>query len=146
MLQSKLLPKTRKEAPKDEVSLNAPVAYPRRLHRQADGGRLYHFAFGGLRVMKKIESIIRSEMEAAGGLRELLMPALRSRKKIGKNRQMGDIGSAFPVHQPLFQIRTSPSGLQHEEVISPLVKKFNFVPYRDPPVYLFQFQTKFRDE
>ena len=66
MRQSKLLPRTRKEAPKDEVSLNAQLLIRAGFIDKLMSG-VYIILPLGLRVMKKIENIIRSEMESAGG-------------------------------------------------------------------------------
>ena len=77
-MQSKLLPKTRKEAPKDEVSLNAQLLIRAGFIDKLMAG-VYTLLPLGLKVMKKIENIIRSEMESAGG-QELLMPALQPKE------------------------------------------------------------------
>ena len=142
MLQSKLLPKTRKEAPKDEVSLNARLLIRAGFIDKLMAG-VYTILPMGLRVMKKIENIIRNEMEAAGG-QELLMPALHSKENWQKTGRWETFDSLFRFTSHYSKIDFA-LGPTHEEVISPLVKKFN-LSYRDLPVYLFQFQTKFRDE
>jgi len=142
MLQSKLLPKTRKEAPKDEVSLNARLLIRAGFIDKLMAG-VYTILPMGLRVMKKIENIIRNEMEAAGG-QELLMPALHSKENWQKTGRWETFDSLFRFTSHYSKIDFA-LGPTHEEIISPLVKKFN-LSYRDLPVSLFQFQTKFRDE
>ena len=142
MLQSKLLPKTRKEAPKDEVSLNARLLIRAGFIDKLMAG-VYTVLPLGLRVMKKIENIIRNEMEAAGG-QELLMPALHSKENWQKTGRWETFDSLFRFTSHYSKIDFA-LGPTHEEIISPLVKKFN-LSYRDLPVSLFQFQTKFRDE
>ena len=142
MRQSKLLPKTRKEAPKDEVSLNARLLIRAGFIDKLMAG-VYTILPLGLRVMKKIENIIRSEMEAAGG-QELLMPALQPKENWQKTGRWETLDSLFRFTSHYSKIDFA-LGPTHEEIISPLVKKFN-LSYRDLPVYLFQFQTKFRDE
>lgn len=141
-MQSKLLPKTRKEAPKDEVSLNAQLLIRAGFIDKLMAG-VYTILPLGLRVMKKIENIIRSEMEAAGG-QELLMPALQPKENWQKTGRWETLDSLFRFTSHYSKIDFA-LGPTHEEVISPLVKKFN-LSYKDLPVSLFQFQTKFRDE
>jgi len=142
MLQSKLLPKTRKEAPKDEVSLNARLLIRAGFIDKLMAG-VYTVLPLGLRVMKKIENIIRNEMEAAGG-QELLMPALQPKENWQKTGRWETLDSLFRFTSHYSKIDFA-LGPTHEEIISPLVKKFN-LSYKDLPVSLFQFQTKFRDE
>lgn len=141
-MQSKLLPKTRKEAPKDEVSLNARLLIRAGFIDKLMAG-VYTILPLGLRVMKKIENIIRDEMESAGG-QELLMPALQPKENWQKTGRWETLDSLFRFTSHYSKIDFA-LGPTHEEIISPLVKKFN-LSYKDLPVSLFQFQTKFRDE
>ncbi len=142
MRQSKLLPKTRKEAPKDEVSLNARLLIRAGFIDKLMAG-VYTILPLGLRVMKKIENIIRNEMEMAGG-QELLMPALQPKENWQKTGRWETLDSLFRFTSHYSKIDFA-LGPTHEEIISPLIKKFN-LSYKDLPVSLFQFQTKFRDE
>lgn len=97
----------------------------------------------GWRVLRKIEEIIREEMDAAGG-QELVMPVLHPRElweQSGRDRTMDEV---------LFRVvdrreRESVLGPTHEEVITPLVRN-NVQSYRDLPLIPYQIQTKFRDE
>src|SRR3989344_1451801 len=142
MRQSKLLPKTRKEAPKDEVSLNARLLIRAGFIDKLMAG-VYTILPMGLRVMKKIENIIRNEMELAGR-KELLMPSLQQKEnwqKTGRGEPLDSL-FRFTSHYSKIDFALGPT---HEEIISLLVKKFN-LSYRNLPVSLFQFQTKFRDE
>jgi len=136
------LPKTRKEAPKDEVSLNARLLIRAGFIDKLMAG-VYTVLPLGLRVMKKIENIIRSEMEMAGG-QELLMPSLQPKENWQKTGRWETLDSLFRFTSHYSKIDFA-LGPTHEEIISPLVKKFN-LSYRDLPISLFQFQTKFRDE
>lgn len=96
----------------------------------------------GLRVMKKIENIIREEMNAIGG-QEILMPALQPKANwVTTGRWDG-----FDV---LFKLKGADDkeyalGATHEEVITPLFTKF-ISSYKDLPVAAYQIQTKFRNE
>ena len=95
------------------------------------------------RALRKIENIIREEMDAAGS-QELMMPALQPMElweQTGRRAAMGDV---------LFSLqdrRGRPMALAptHEEVITSIVRA-NVQSYRDLPVILYQIQTKFRDE
>src|SRR3989339_1333208 len=142
MLQSKLLPKTRKEAPKDEVSLNARLLIRAGFIDKLMAG-VYTVLPLGLRVMNKIENIIRNEMEIAGG-QELLMPSLQPKENWQKTGRWETLDSLFRFTSHYSKIDFA-LGPTHQEIISPLVKKFN-LSYKDLPVSLFQFQTKCRDE
>lgn len=142
MLQSKLFAKTRKEAPKDEVSINAQLLTRAGfIDKLMAGG--YTYLPLGLRVLKKIEGIVREEMIAAGG-QELLMPSLHPKENWTQTGRWDTLDSLFKFtsHYSKIELALGPT---HEEIISPLVKKFN-LSYKDLPLYLFQIQTKFRDE
>ena len=113
-------------------------------------GLIYQVAAGiyaslplAYKSLRKIENIIREEMDRAGG-QELLMPALQP---LELWEQTGR-GAAFGAH--LFSLedrRGRPMVLAptHEEVVTGIVKA-NVQSYRDLPVILYQIQTKFRDE
>ena len=95
----------------------------------------------GLRVLRKIENIIREEMNAIGG-QEILMPALQN-KKDWQATGRWDI-------DVMMKIKTSGDkeyglGWTHEEAVTPLVKKY-VNSYKDFPFYLYQIQNKFRNE
>ena len=96
----------------------------------------------GLRVIRRIEDIIRRNMQEIGA-QEILMPALHPKE----NWQITGRWQDFDV---LFKLKGAEGkeyalAPTHEEVISPLVKKKVFS-YRDLPLALFQIQTKFRNE
>ncbi len=143
MKQSQLFSKTRKDAPKDEVSKNAELLIRAGfIHKEMAG--VYSYLPLGLRVLKKIENIIREEMNAIGG-QELFLTALQDKKIWEMTNRWDDavvdnwfktklkndteVGLAFTHEEPLTRIM-----LDH-------VRSF-----RDLPVYVYQFQTKFRNE
>lgn len=141
MRQSKLFTKTQKEISKDENSINAQF-----LLRAGFVDRLTSGVFSylplGLRVLNKIENIIREEMNALGG-QEILMPALHPREN-------WDITGRWDVVDVLFKLVGSGDkeyalGATHEEVVTPLLKKQVFS-YKDLPQSVYQIQTKFRNE
>ena len=78
MLQSKLFPKTLREAPKDEVSSNAKLLIQAGFIDKMMAG-VYNFLPLGFRVLKKIEEIIRREMIEAGG-QEILLSVLQPKE------------------------------------------------------------------
>ena len=78
MKQSELFTKTEKEIPRDEQSVNAQLLIKAGFIDKLAGG-IYSYLPLGLRVYKKVEAIIREEMNKLGG-QEILMPALHPKK------------------------------------------------------------------
>src|SRR3989344_5110055 len=142
MRQSELFTKTKREAPKDEEALNARLLIRAGFVDKTMAG-VYTFLPFGLRVFKKIENIIRKEMEALGG-QEILMPALQPKQNWEETGRWANYDTLFKFTS--FYSKTDyVLGPTHEEIISPLAKKF-LISYRDLPKYVFQIQNKFRDE
>jgi len=142
MLQSKLFPRTQKEAPKDEVSANARLLIRAGFIDKLMAG-VYTYLPLGFRVLKKIENIIREEMEKAGGV-EILMPSLQPKENWEKTGRWDTYDSLFKFVSYYSKTELA-LGPTHEEIISPLAGKFN-LSYKNLPFYLFQIQNKFRDE
>lgn len=97
----------------------------------------------GLRVLKRIENIIREEMNLAGA-QELFMPCLQPIelwKQTGRDQTMKEVMIRFEDKRG----RQMCLGPTHEEIITDLVKA-HVQSYRQLPVTLYQIQTKFRDE
>jgi prolyl-tRNA synthetase len=140
MLQSKLFGKTIKEVPKDEQSVNAQLLIRGGFVDKSMAG-VYTYLPLGLRTLKKIENIIREEMNAIGG-QEILMPALQN-KEDWKMTGRWDIDVMMKVKT--FFDKEYGLGWTHEEVVTPLAKKY-IKSYKDFPFYLYQIQTKFRSE
>lgn len=141
MRQSKLFTKTAKNTPKDELSINAKLLIKAGFINKLSAG-IYTFLPLGLRVHNKIINIIREEMNTIDG-QEILMPALTPKK----NWQTTNRWNNF---DPLFKIKGKNKkeyalGATHEEIITPLLKKHIFS-YKELPVYIYQIQTKFRNE
>lgn len=140
MLQSQLFVKTKKETPNDEKSINAKLLIRAGFVDKLMAGVYSYLPFGFL-VLKKIESIIREEMQKIGG-QEVLLPVLHPQENwLKTNRwqyeEMFKLKSRFEKSYGL--------GWTHEEIITPLVKKF-VKSYKDLPVFVYQIQDKFRDE
>ncbi len=143
MRQSKLFGKTQKEAPKDEVSVNAILLTRAGFIDKLTAGA-YTYLPLGLRVLEKVKTIVREEMNAIGG-QEILMPSLHPKEIWEKTGRWTDPG---PEVMFQFQGRSKKEyglGWTHEEIVTPLVKKF-VNSYKDLPLYLFQIQDKFRNE
>ncbi len=141
MRQSELFIKTRREAPKDEEAMNAQLLIRAGFIDKVMAG-VYTYLPLGLRVLKKIENIIRKEMDKAGG-QEILMSALQPKEnwiKTGRWDSMDDLYKIKDVSKREFAL-----GPTHEEIIFPLLKNTIFS-YKDLPVYIYQIQNKFRME
>jgi prolyl-tRNA synthetase len=140
MRQSILFSKTQREFPKRETFINAKLLIRAGFIDKLSAG-IYTFLPLGFRVLKKIEKIIREEMEKIGG-QEILMPALHPKENweiTGRWKEMKEI---FKLKAGKKEFALGPT---HEEIITPLVKKF-VRSYKDLPLYLFQIQDKFRNE
>lgn len=143
MRQSALFTKTRREAPKDEVSKNAQLlirgGY---IHKEMAG--VYTFLPLGLRVLTKIINVIRREMNAIGG-QEMLLATLQEPKHWQASGRWSD--EAVDIWFKTALKSGSMLGLAptHEEPLTNLMRE-HISSYRDLPRYPYQFQTKFRNE
>jgi len=140
MRQSQLFTKTIRENPKDEKSVNAQLLVRAGFIDKLMSG-VYSFLPLGLRVLKKIENVIREEMDNVSG-QEVLLPALHPKEKWETTSRW--------KYKEMFKLRNRQGkefglGWTHEEIITPLVKKF-VNSYKDLPVFVYQIQDKFRDE
>ncbi len=106
-------------------------------------GGIYTWMPLGLRVLRKVENIVREEMDRAGAI-ELLMPAVQPAElwqESGRWEQYGAELLRFKDrHQRNFVI-----GPTHEEVITDVARR-EIKSYRQLPLHFYQIQTKFRDE
>ncbi len=143
MRQSLLFTKTRKDAPKDEVSKNAELLIRAGfIHKEMAG--VYSFLPLGLRVINKIVGIIREEMNAIGG-QELHLTALQD-KKIWETSGRWDDKVVDNWFKTKLKNETEVGlGFTHEEPLTNLMTEY-LRSFRDFPVYVYQFQTKFRNE
>lgn len=103
---------------------------------------VYTFLPLGYRVLRNIENIIRKNMEEIGG-QELLMPVLQPKENWEKTGRWETLDILFKVKGS--GDKDYAMGPTHEEVVSPLVKRF-ILSYKNLPLSVFQIQTKFRDE
>jgi prolyl-tRNA synthetase len=141
MRQSKLFTKTRKEAPADEVSKNAEFLIRGGfVHKEMAG--VYSYLPLGLLVLRKIENIIREEMNKIGG-QEVLMSSFQPKdnwEKTGRWEAMDDLYKVGDSSG-----REVALGPTHEEIVVPILKNF-ITSYKDFPVTVYQIQNKFRME
>ena len=143
MRQSQLFTKTRKEAPKDEVSKNAQLLIRAGfIHKEMAG--VYAFLPLGLRVLNNIVGIIREEMNEIGG-QEVSLTALQSKELWEKTDRWDDEKMDVWFKTKLKNDTELGLAPTHEEPLTAIMK--NFVSsYRDLPKAVYQFQTKFRNE
>ena len=141
MRQSQLFTKTRKEAPSDEVAKNAKLLIRAGFVDKLQSG-VYSYLPLGLRVLKKIEQIIREEMNNALG-QEILMPSLHPKENWQTTGRWDTMDDLYKVSDS--SGRENALGATHEEIVVPLVKQF-VSSYRDLPLSVYQFQNKFRME
>ena len=143
MRQSQLFTKTRKEAPKDEVSKNAQLLIRAGfIHKEMAG--VYAFLPLGLRVLNNIVGIIREEMNKIGG-QELVMTALQSKELWEKTDRWDDAKGDNWFKTELKNGTQVGLGITHEEPLTRIMTEY-ISSYRDLPKYAYQFQTKFRNE
>ncbi len=141
MLYSHLFGKTSKTQPGDD-SVNARLlTQAGYISKQMAG--VYNYLPLGLRVLNKIQNIIRQEMNTVGG-NEILMPTLTqadSYAQTGRDQTMADI-FFYSEGEGGAQLILNPS---HEEIVTPLAQKYVFS-YRDLPLAVYQIQNKYRNE
>lgn len=141
MRQSILFTKTRKEMPADEVSKNAELLVRGGfIHKEMAG--VYSYLPLGLRVLRKIENIIREEMEKVGG-QEVLMSSFQPKEnweKTGRWEAMDDLYKVSDASG-----REVALGPTHEEIVVPILKNY-ISSHKDFPIYIYQIQNKFRME
>jgi len=141
MLQSQLFTKTKKQIPAEEKSINAQLLIKAGFVDKLMAG-VYTYLPLGWRVNLKIENIIREEMNAIGG-QEILMPSLTPKENWQQTNRWDNFDALFRFKG--VDGKDYALGATHEEVISPLVKKF-VSSYKDLPLYIYQIQNKFRNE
>jgi len=139
---SNLFGKTLKEIPSEADTLSHQLLLRSGMIQQVAAG-VYSYLPLGWRVLKKIEQIIREEMDNAGG-QELMLPTLQPFELWEKSGRYPAFGKTlFTVTDR--REHTLILGPTHEEVITDLVSRF-VQSYRDLPLLLYQIQNKFRDE
>lgn len=142
MKASQFFISTLKEAPAEAEIISHKLMIRGGLIRRLGSG-LYTWMPLGLKILKKIETIIREEMTRAGAV-ELLMPAIQPKELWDETGRWDVFGPQMlkisDRHERLFCF-----GPTHEEVITDIVRK-EIASYKQLPINLYQIQTKFRDE
>ena len=142
MYLSKLFGKTLKEIPAEADNISHQLLIRTAMIQQVAAG-VYAYLPLGWRVLRKIEHIIKEEMDKAGG-QELMMPSLQPPELWEQSGRLASFGKTiFTItdrkdHKLLM-------GPTHEEVITYLVRH-HVQSYRDLPLLPYQIQNKFRDE
>ncbi|MBU4421415.1 hypothetical protein KKB41_00445 [Patescibacteria group bacterium] len=141
MLYSKLFPKALRQAPKDADSANAKYLIQGGFIHQEMAG-VYSWLPLGLQVLRKVENIIREEINALGA-QELLMPALQPKDNWLATDRWDGLDILFKLNSKIGgEIAL---GATAEEIITPLAKAYTGS-YQDFPFALYQIQNKYRDE
>lgn len=141
MKQSQYFLKTSKTVGKDDVSINAQLLEQGSFVSKTMAG-VYSYLPLGLRVLAKIEAIVREEMNNVGG-QEILMPAMQPKENWETTGRWSGMDVLFKVKSEHgYELALGPT---HEEIITPLAKNI-INSYRDLPLAVYQIQSKFRDE
>lgn len=143
MRMTKLFTKTLKEAPADEVSLNAKLLIRAGFVYKEMAG-VYAYLPLGLRVVEKIKQIVREEMDAIDS-NELIMTGLQRKEVWEKTGRWSDEVVDVWFKSKLQDDTEVGFGWSHEEPIVEMMKQF-IQSYKDLPVSVYQFQTKLRNE
>ncbi|EHQ91370.1 proline--tRNA ligase [Desulfosporosinus youngiae] len=142
MLVSQLLNPTLREVPAEAEVISHQLMVRAGLIRKSASG-LYTYLPLGLRVLKKIEAIVREEMDARGG-QEILMPIMQP-AELWKESGRWDVYGAELFRLNDRHNREFCLGPTHEEIITDLVRG-EIRSYKQLPLLLYQIQNKYRDE
>lgn len=142
MRYAKALLPTQKEAPADATA-KSHILLTRAGYMRKVGSGIYSYLPLGLRVLRRIETIVREEMDKAG-CQEILLPMVIPAEYFKESGRWDSFGDT------LFRLKDRREadlhlGPTHEEVITDLARR-EINSYRDLPKNLYQVQTKFRDE
>jgi len=142
MLLSKYLLPTLKEIPREAEIPSHQLMIRSGIMRQLASG-IYEWLPLGLRVLHKVENIIREEMDSIGA-QEVSLPAMQPRELWEESGRWDFYGKEL-IRLKDRNRRDFCLGPTHEEVITDLVRR-EVRSYKELPLLLYQFQTKFRDE
>ena len=142
MRTSQFLLSTLKETPSDAVVISHQLMLRAGMIRKLASG-LYTWLPMGLRVLRKVEKVVREEMNAAGAL-EVLMPGIQPADLWQESGRWEQYGPEL-LRMKDRHGRDFCAGPTHEEVITDLARN-ELNSYKQLPINLYQIQTKFRDE
>jgi prolyl-tRNA synthetase len=143
MRLSQLFTKTRKQAPSEETAKNAQLLTRAGfIYKEAAG--VYQFLPLGLRVLRRVEKIVREEMNSVGG-QEMRLTALQPKDNWEKSGRWDDKEVDVWFKTQLHNGTPMGLGFTHEEPLTNMLREF-VTSYRDLPFLAYQIQTKFRNE
>ena len=142
MLFSKLVLPTLKEAPKEAEIISHKLMLRAGMIRKLASG-VYTWLPLGLKVLRKVEEIVRSEMNKSGA-QEVLMPMVQPKELWDETHRWEKMGKELLRIQDRHE-RDFCLGPTHEEVITDLIRN-TIKSYKELPINTYQIQTKFRDE
>jgi len=143
MIYSRIIGKTKKNAPKDEESVSAQLLIRGGfIHKEIAG--VYTFLPLGFKVLNKVIQIIREEMEAIDG-QEMSLTALQNPEVWKKSGRYNDDVVDIWFKTKFKNGAETCLAITHEEPLTNLMIQ-QIDSYKDLPLYAFQFQTKFRNE
>jgi prolyl-tRNA synthetase len=142
MLFSKLVLPTLKEAPKEAEIISHKLMLRAGMIRKVASG-VYTWLPLGLKVLRKVEEIVRSEMNKSGA-QEVLMPMVQPKELWDETHRWEKMGKELLRIQDRHE-RDFCLGPTHEEVITDLIRN-TIKSYKELPINTYQIQTKFRDE
>ena len=142
MLFSKLLLPTLKDAPQEAEVISHKLMLRAGMVRKVASG-IYTWLPLGLKVLRKIENIVREEMDNSGA-QEVLMPMVQPKELWSETNRWEKMGPELLRIQDRHE-RDFCLGPTHEEVITDLIRN-NVKSYKELPLNIYQIQTKFRDE
>ena len=142
MLFSKLVLPTLKEAPQEAEIISHKLMLRAGMIRKVASG-VYTWLPLGLKVLRKVEEIVRSEMNKSGA-QEVLMPMVQPKELWNETHRWEKMGRELLRIQDRHE-RDFCLGPTHEEVITDLIRN-TIKSYKELPINTYQIQTKFRDE
>ena len=142
MLFSKLLLPTLKDAPQEAEVISHKLMLRAGMIRRVASG-IYTWLPLGLKVLRKIETIVREEMDSSGA-QEVLMPMVQPKELWEETNRWEKMGPELLRIQDRHN-RDFCLGPTHEEVITDLIRN-NVKSYKELPLNIYKIQTKFRDE
>ena len=142
MFWSKIFIPTLKDSPQDAEVISHQLMLRAGMIRKVSSG-IYTWLPLGLKVLRKIENIVRDEMDQSGA-QEVLMPMVHPKELWEETKRWEKMGPELLRFKDRHD-RDFCLGPTHEEVITDLVRN-NVKSYKELPLNIYQIQTKFRDE
>lgn len=142
MFWTKIFIPTLKNVSKDAEAISHQLMLKSGMIRKVASG-IYTWLPLGLRVLRKVENIVRNEMDQSGA-QEVLMPMVQPKELWEETKRWDKMGPELLRIQDRHE-REFCLGPTHEEVITDLIRN-NVKSYKELPLNIYQIQTKFRDE